>query len=95
MVTAARSDGAARLPVVVGDLWIDVDGRAAALAGRSLVLTPVEFELLLSLARATARVKSRERLLLEAGDRDFEGLDRSIDVHIAANWGTTHRDAGA
>jgi hypothetical protein len=40
-------------------------------------------------------VKSPEQLLLDAVDRDFEGFDRSIDVHIAANWGTTHPDAGA
>jgi DNA-binding response OmpR family regulator len=44
----------------------------------------VEFDLLLSLARANGRVKTRERLLLEVAERDFEAFDRSIDVHISS-----------
>jgi PAS domain S-box-containing protein len=45
---------------------------------------PVEFELLLSLARAKGRVKTRDHLLEEIRDRDYEVFDRSIDVHISA-----------
>ena len=48
------------------------------------MLTPVEFELLLSLARAKGRVKTRDHLLEEIRDRDYEVFDRSIDVHISA-----------
>jgi DNA-binding response OmpR family regulator len=29
-------------------------------------------------------VKTREQLLLEVAERDFESFDRSIDVHISA-----------
>jgi DNA-binding response OmpR family regulator len=29
-------------------------------------------------------VKTRERLLLEVAERDFEAFDRSIDVHISS-----------
>jgi DNA-binding response OmpR family regulator len=47
-------------------------------------LTPVEFDLLASLARASGRVKSREQLLDEIRDRNFDVFDRSIDVHISA-----------
>ena len=39
---------------------------------------------MLSLARSSGRVKTREQLLLEVADRDFEVFDRSIDVHIAS-----------
>jgi DNA-binding response OmpR family regulator len=49
-----------------------------------LVLTAVEFDLLVALARARGRVKSRETLLEEVRTRDYEAFDRSIDVHIAA-----------
>jgi DNA-binding response OmpR family regulator len=49
-----------------------------------LSLTPTEFDLLLSLARDCGRVKTREQLLLEVADRDFESFDRSIDVHISS-----------
>ena len=47
-------------------------------------MTAVEFDLVLSLARAAGRVKTRERLLLEVAERDFEVFDRSIDVHISS-----------
>ena len=50
----------------------------------SLTLSPVEYDLLASLARARGRVKSREQLLEEIRDRNYEVFDRSIDVHISA-----------
>jgi two-component system response regulator CpxR len=37
-----------------------------------------------SLAKACGRVKTRERLLLEVAERDFEAFDRSIDVHVSS-----------
>jgi DNA-binding response OmpR family regulator len=49
-----------------------------------LVLTPVEFDLLASLAKARGRVKSREALLDEIRDRNYDVFDRSIDVHISS-----------
>ena len=49
-----------------------------------LVLTPVEFDLLASLAKARGRVKSREALLDEIRDRNYDVFDRSIDVHVSA-----------
>jgi DNA-binding response OmpR family regulator len=49
-----------------------------------MVLTRQEFDLLLSLVRAAGRVKTRESLLLEVAERDFEAFDRSIDVHISS-----------
>ncbi|NDB76492.1 MAG: winged helix family transcriptional regulator, partial [Verrucomicrobia bacterium] len=36
-----------------------------------------------SLARAQGRVKSREQLLDEIRNRNYEVFDRSIDVHIS------------
>ena len=44
----------------------------------------MEFDLLVSLAKAKGRVKSREQLLDECRDRNYEVFDRSIDVHISA-----------
>lgn len=71
-------------PVSVRDLRLDPATREATLAGRPLALTAVEFDLLLSLARAPGRVKTRELLLEEVRERDYEVFDRSIDVHISA-----------
>jgi DNA-binding response OmpR family regulator len=47
-------------------------------------LTPIEYDILLSLARAAGWVKTREQLLLEVADRDFETFDRSVDVHVSS-----------
>jgi two-component system response regulator CpxR len=65
-------------------LFVDPESHTATLAGESMVLTRQEFELLLALARASGRVLTREQLLLEVADRDFEVFDRSIDVHISS-----------
>ena len=70
--------------VVAGDLRINIAARSATLGKTALALTPVEFDLLLSLARAQGRVKSREQLLDEIRNRNYEVFDRSIDVHISA-----------
>ena len=71
-------------PVSVGGLWIDPATHTATLDDVPLSLTPIEFEMLIALARSAGRVKSRERLLLEIAERDFEAFDRSIDVHISS-----------
>jgi DNA-binding response OmpR family regulator len=72
------------LPVEIADLIVDPGPRVARLAGKELGLTPVEFDLLHSLAKACGRVQSREQLLHEVSAREFEVFDRSIDVHISS-----------
>jgi DNA-binding response OmpR family regulator len=84
MVTAVQARHAPQAPIVVGDLRVDPDTRSASFKDQPLSLTPTEFDLLLSLARDCGRVKTREQLLLEVAERDFESFDRSIDVHISS-----------
>jgi two-component system response regulator CpxR len=81
---SAGSAAEASEEVVAGDLRINPGARSATLGKVALALTPVEFDLLLSLARAQGRVKSREQLLDEIRNRNYEVFDRSIDVHISA-----------
>lgn len=71
-------------PVIVGNLCVDPGPRSALLGGTLLNLTRIEFDMLLALARACGRVKSREQLLDEASGREFEIYDRSVDAHIAS-----------
>jgi DNA-binding response OmpR family regulator len=68
--------------LVVGPLRINPAARLASLDDQPIKLTALEFNLLESLARARGRVKSREHLIDLLGDREYDGLDRSIDVHI-------------
>ena len=70
--------------IVVGKLRVNAASHTAVFDDQPLVLTPVEFDLLASLARARGRVKTREHLLEEIRDRNYEVFDRSIDVHISA-----------
>lgn len=70
--------------ISIANLAIDPGSRVAKIDGQALPLTPVEFDLLLALARARGRVKTREQLLHEASSREFDALDRSIDVHISS-----------
>jgi DNA-binding response OmpR family regulator len=79
--------------ICVRDLKIQVEARSATLSKEVLVLTPVEFELLVVLARAKGRVKTREQLVDEIRDREYEVFDRSVDVHISALRKKLHDDA--
>jgi len=65
-----------------GELTVDFRKYAAFLAGRPLNLTPIEFKLLGALVKEPGRVFSREQLIERALGYDFEGFDRTIDVHI-------------
>jgi len=84
ILTEAAAADRKSAPVIVGELYIDPSSHTAMLKNQQLLLTRQEFDLLLALARASGRVKTRENLLLEVADRDFEGFDRSIDVHISS-----------
>jgi DNA-binding response OmpR family regulator len=70
--------------LLVGPLRVIPESRRAFVRDQLLTLTPVEFDLLVCLAKARGRVKTRDQLLDEIRDRNFEVFDRSIDVHISA-----------
>jgi DNA-binding response OmpR family regulator len=78
-----QTHGEAAPEIVIGPLRVNSEAHVALLADQPLTLTPVEFDLLASLARAKGRVKSREQLLDEIRDRNYDVFDRSIDVHIS------------
>ncbi len=65
-----------------GILGIDFVKHQAFLDGRSLNLTPTEFKLLGVLAKEPGRVFSRAEIIDKALGYDFEGFDRTVDVHI-------------
>lgn len=58
--------------------------REAYLEGQPLPLSRLEFDLLLTLAQHPGMVFSRERLLEKVWGPDLPGVDRVVDVHIAA-----------
>jgi len=65
-----------------GELTVNFLKHEAFLAGRPLNLTTVEFKLLAALIKEPGRVFSRAQLIESALGYDFEGFDRTIDVHV-------------
>jgi DNA-binding response OmpR family regulator len=67
-----------------GSLEIDVRARRAVLAGRELLLTTKEFDLLAVLASDPGVVIGREQILREVWNTDWFGPTKTIDVHVAS-----------
>jgi DNA-binding response OmpR family regulator len=69
--------------VDIGDLAIDRARREATFAGEPLRLTTKEFDLLSHLAANAGRIFTRDQLLARIWGLDYEGDDRTVDVHIS------------
>lgn len=84
--TVTRKPGQAEreAEIVIGKLRVDPNTRTAIFEDEPMVLTPVEYDILASLVRSRGRVKSREQLIEECRDRNYDVFDRSIDVHISS-----------
>jgi two-component system response regulator ResD len=81
--TAQRAGSDAPEPkIAIGSLEIDPWARLARVGGREVPLTPTEFKLLETLGNSPGRVFTREELLARAFGPGYDGLDRTIDVHI-------------
>jgi two-component system OmpR family response regulator len=68
--------------VQVGELVLDRKTHHVSLNGKDLSLPPKEFELLFKLASHPGRTLSREQLIEDIWGYDFEGDERTVDVHI-------------
>jgi DNA-binding response OmpR family regulator len=79
---AGEAHDAGPQAVHVGELAIDFAGHTARLNGGALRLTPKEFKLLETLVREPGRAFSRLELLERVFGYDYEGLERTVDVHI-------------
>jgi DNA-binding response OmpR family regulator len=65
-----------------GRLSIDYDKRVVMLNHEEISFTPNEFDILYALVANKGKVLSREQLINKIFGMDFEGYDRTIDVHI-------------
>ena len=66
----------------IGDLTIDVAGHSVKRGSRQLSLTPLEFDLLVALARKPWQVFSREVLLEQVWGYRHAGDTRLVNVHV-------------
>jgi DNA-binding response OmpR family regulator len=65
-----------------GELTMNFTKHEAWFAGRPLNLSSAEFKLLAVLAKEAGRAFNRASLIEDALGYDFQGFDRTIDVHI-------------
>jgi DNA-binding response OmpR family regulator len=70
--------------LVVGDLYIDRDGRTVSMAGRAVHLSAREFDLLLLLAERAGMALPRRYLFDTIWGPRFYGDERALDVYIRA-----------
>ncbi|MGD9696529.1 MAG: response regulator transcription factor [Thermoleophilia bacterium] len=69
-------------PIQTGDLTIDPEQVQAFVHGRSVGLTPREFEVLHALAQAAGKPIQRERIYREVWGYEMMRGDRSVDVFV-------------
>lgn len=79
----AVSPDEGRTVITIDGLTVDPDRRVAALDGRPLELSRLEFDLLTHLARRSPEVVSRRELLAEVWRQPHGGADKTIDVHLS------------
>lgn len=70
-------------PVQIGPIYIQPDQREVKVKGKTVELTPKEFDLLLFLCKHRGKVLSRQQLLHGVWDYHFLGDTRIVDVHIS------------
>jgi DNA-binding response OmpR family regulator len=79
---AAPSRPATPAPLTVGDLTVDPAAHVVTLAGRTVELSPREFDLLHALALEAGRVLSVDDLLARVWGAEYEGEPQVVYVHI-------------
>ena len=68
--------------LTIGDVQIDVPGHQVSRSGRLISLTPLEFELLVALARKPRQVFTREVLLEQVWGYRHAADTRLVNVHV-------------
>jgi DNA-binding response OmpR family regulator len=79
-----RSEGKVLAPNILsdGDIRLDAESRSVTINGRPVNLTPSEFDILRLFMSSPGRVFSRSDILLQTQGSTYEGVERTVDVHI-------------
>jgi two-component system phosphate regulon response regulator PhoB len=79
---AVPAGAAERDPEPVGSIRVDLAAHRAYVAGEEVVLTPLEFRLLITFMSRVGRVQSREQLLEDVWEMSSEIETRTVDTHV-------------
>jgi two-component system response regulator MtrA len=77
-----RHEDSSTANLAIGDLTIDVNAHTVTRAGQPLALTPLEFDLLVCLAKKPGQVFTREVLLQEVWGYRHAADTRLVNVHV-------------
>jgi two-component system OmpR family response regulator len=66
-----------------GRLLVNTLARSVSLDGESIALSGAEFDLLVCLAAHAGEIQSREALFQQLYKREYDGMDRMLDVRIS------------
>ena len=80
--TPASLPGPVAAPLAVGDLTVDPAAHAVTVGGRTVELTPREFDLLHALAAEAGRVVSVDDLLGRVWGAEYVGEPQVVYVHV-------------
>lgn len=69
--------------LAMSGVTLDPGNREVCVAGKTLKLTTIEFDILEILMRFAGRPVSRESVIRKLYNRDATGFDRSVNVHIS------------
>ena len=72
-----------RKTTTIGALFVDASRREARMRNEPLDLTTAQFDVVWYLAKRAGRVVSREELYDALFNADYDGVDRTLDVHIS------------
>jgi DNA-binding response OmpR family regulator len=75
--------GVERKTLRFGRLLVNTVTRSVSLDGQSITLSSNEFDLLVFLATHAGEIQSREALFRHLYKREYDGIDRMLDVRIS------------
>jgi two-component system response regulator MtrA len=87
-----RTDAEPAEQLSIGDVTIDVPAHQVARNGESIALTPLEFDLLVALARKPRQVFTREVLLEQVWGYRHAADTRLVNVHVQRLRSKVERD---
>ncbi len=70
--------------LTIGDIRVDLRNRSVTCGEADVKTTPTEFRLLALFAKEPGRVFTRDQIIERAFGYDYDGFDRTVDVHVSS-----------